>query len=77
MTREARRHSVQFRIWYARRHGQSDRVPALAEQLTEYLIGGILPDEPRNLVACCGTWWPLADLPVVLPCCGRRVGWEG
>jgi hypothetical protein len=26
----------------------------------------------ERLLLCCGTWWTISHIPLVVPCCGRR-----
>jgi hypothetical protein len=70
MSREVERQRLKNLLVYHRKHRRPRLVTHLQRTLDEMPIGGILPDEPRNLVAHCGAWHPVVTLPLVLPCCG-------
>ena len=73
-----RKRLVGLKAYYAQpRHGlpaRPQQVDALSRQLDAYPIGGILPEEPRNLLAHCGQWHAVTTLPQRLACCGYVVG---
>ena len=77
MSREHTRKLLLSMVHYERSQGREDGAAAITRTLRQLPIGGILPDEPRNLVACHGRWHPIPGVPWVLPCCGRRIGAEG
>ena len=55
---------------YYREQGRAREAQGAEEQLAQYPIGGVLPDEPGTLIAHCGQWWPLEGLSWTAPCCG-------
>ena len=72
----ARARLVGLRAYYGRpfdgdpSQRRAARAAALEEALQQLPVGGVLPDAPGTLIAHCGTWWPLKELPWVAPCCG-------
>ena len=72
---DRRRATIAGLIHYYRTSGSSAtsgvRLDQLRGELAEYPIGGILPDIPGPLLACCGQWWPVEPIPMTAPCCGR------
>ncbi len=39
-------------------------------KVTVWNLRGILPLEPSPLIAHCGKWWRIKEVPIQLPCCG-------
>lgn len=66
-------------VYYKRVHIDSERLDKVQSDtvyrkvqnaLSELPIGGILPDETRQLVAHCHRWHVIDTIPFTTPCCG-------
>ena len=55
---------------YYKERVMDQRTYTIEAQLARMPIGGVLPDERGTLIAHCGAWWPLEELPWTAPCCG-------